>query len=194
MNTARCIGERQQKEYYKNTTADGQSYEGMKVEGDKAIRRGLEITLEVVVGDVLAFVALIAISSKHGVGEKRLLLVRSARLELEKFGATDNLSHLADESRFGLCSIGFVDQQSTNGGDGSSGGDVVDCVARLCAFGGLCRFARLSAFGKLGNLPYVHVHIFVEGDILYINMVDVLTDIAVEIVVGSVGLVFLFHS
>ena len=29
MNTARCIGERQQKEYYKNTTADGQSYEGI---------------------------------------------------------------------------------------------------------------------------------------------------------------------
>ena len=48
---------------------------------------------------MLALVALIAISSKYGIGEKRLLLVRSARLELEEFGATDNLSHLADESR-----------------------------------------------------------------------------------------------
>ena len=41
MNTARCIGERQQKEYYKNTTADGQSYEGMKVEGGR-LQRSLE--------------------------------------------------------------------------------------------------------------------------------------------------------
>lgn len=51
-----------------------------------------------------------------------------------------------------------------------------------------------SGLSSGADLSDVHVHVLVEGDILYINMVDVLTDIAVEIVVGSVGLVFLFHN
>ena len=78
----------------------------------------LIISLEVVVGDVLALVALIAISRKNGIGKKRLLLVRSARLELEEFGATDNLSHLADESRFGFGNICLVNYQFSDSSDG----------------------------------------------------------------------------